>query len=268
MRCIPRYDFSYPHLPNQQLPISVEGGFQVQFLQRFTRKSNRRLFLSGVLALCTLPLPAIKTQLHAQERPEWTSWSESPHNSSRESNEITAVIVHYTAGGSLGSTVSWFRNPDAKVSSHYVVGRDGEIVQMVELDRAAWHAGKSELGSKNGVNRFSVGIEVCNWGKLRHEGGKFLTYNGQKYTGPEPFKDEKGDFWEPFTDAQYQAIATICNHCIKSFKIDHITGHSDISLPVGRKIDPGNAFDWTKLRTFLDKDYKGQFGTIDRPSSK
>ena len=198
------------------------------------------------------------------ERPEWTSWSESPHFNSRNNEEISAVIVHYTAGGSLNSTVSWFRNPQAQASSHYVVGRDGSIVQMVELDQAAWHAGKSEIGGRANVNKYSVGIEVCNWGKLRKEGDRFLTYTGNKYEGPTPFQDKQGGYWEPFTEEQYQAIAQICNHCLDKYKITHITGHSDIATPIGRKVDPGNAFKWDDLRSKLNKSYEGHFGPIER----
>lgn len=197
-------------------------------------------------------------------RPEWASWSASPHHSSRGSAPISAVIVHYTAGGALESTVGWFRNPDAKASSHYVVGRSGQVVQMVDLDRAAWHAGKSELGGKEGVNAFSIGIEVCNWGKLTKHGDDFFTYTGNRYQGETPYRDAQGQYWEPFTEAQYAAIAKICDESIEQFEISHITGHSDIALPIGRKIDPGSAFDWPRLKEQLSGPYAGAFGTIAR----
>ncbi len=128
----------------------------------------------------------------------------------------------------------------------------------------AWHAGKSELDGRPSVNKSSVGIEICNWGKLKKEGEEFLTYTGNKYSGPTPFQDAKGEYWEPFTDKQYEAVAKICSHCIEKFPIKYITGHSDIAVPVGRKNDPGNAFDWDKLRAALPASYKGQFGPIER----
>jgi N-acetyl-anhydromuramyl-L-alanine amidase AmpD len=65
---------------------------------------------------------------------------------------ISRIVVHITDGGArIGGTIAWFQNPDARVSAHYVIGQDGEIVQMVRHDDVAWHAG--------GANRDSIGIE-------------------------------------------------------------------------------------------------------------
>jgi N-acetyl-anhydromuramyl-L-alanine amidase AmpD len=66
--------------------------------------------------------------------------------------EITRVITHITDGGAdINGTISWFQNPAAKVSAHYVVGQDGEVVQMVLHKDIAWHAGAA--------NSDSIGIE-------------------------------------------------------------------------------------------------------------
>ncbi len=54
-----------------------------------------------------------------------------------------------------------------------MLGRDGKVVQMVALNQAAWHAGKSKIGSAEGVNAYSIGIEICNFGKLTKKGDKF-----------------------------------------------------------------------------------------------
>ncbi|MBT9553525.1 MAG: N-acetylmuramoyl-L-alanine amidase [Hydrogenophaga sp.] len=65
---------------------------------------------------------------------------------------IDRIVIHITDGGaSINGTISWFKNPAAKVSAHYVIGQDGEIVQMVAHKDVAWHA-----GSANGT---SIGIE-------------------------------------------------------------------------------------------------------------
>ncbi len=200
----------------------------------------------------------------SEERPDWLTWQPSPHHSARNASEITAIIVHYTAGASLASTSNWFRNPNAQVSSHYVVGRDGEVLQMVELDRAAWHAGKSEIDGKQGVNSYSTGIEICNWGKLTKTDDGFVTYTGNKYDGPKPFEDSDGVYWEPFTEEQYDAVLKICLDNIGRFPITHITGHSDISIPKGRKTDPGNAFDWERIQNGLKGKYAGQVGPLPR----
>ena len=75
---------------------------------------------------------------------------ESPNQSAR-SGGIDTIVMHYTTAQTMTSTVSWFLKPESRVSSHYIVGKDGEIVQMVRDGAKAWHAG--------GQNDSSIGIE-------------------------------------------------------------------------------------------------------------
>jgi N-acetylmuramoyl-L-alanine amidase len=203
--------------------------------------------------------------LHAAEPkfPEWVEWTASPHHSERRAEQVTAIIYHYTAGGSLRGTVKWFQNADSKVSAHYVIGKDGTVVQMVALDRAAWHAGTSVLAGVEGVNHFSIGFEIVNWGKLTRRDGKFFTYTGSEYQGPEPIAAESA-FWEPYTDAQYRALIRLTTALLDKYPIRHLTGHSDVATPKGRKIDPGPAFDWPRIKTALPDAYRGQVGPLSR----
>lgn len=53
------------------------------------------------------------------------------------------LVIHYTGDDSLGGAVAWLKQPEAKASAHFVIGRDGEVVQMVPINRRAWHAGAS-----------------------------------------------------------------------------------------------------------------------------
>lgn len=78
--------------------------------------------------------------------PDWVTWTPSPNHSPRRATEITAIIYHYTASGAQADTVKYFQDRASKVSAHYVLGRDGKVVQMVPLDQAAWHAGVSKIG--------------------------------------------------------------------------------------------------------------------------
>lgn len=96
--------------------------------------------------------------------------------------KIDAVIVHSTVINTLEGTERAFLDDKVRrVSAHYVVDRDGTIVQMVDERFTAWHAGVSELEGRTGVNDFSVGIEIVN------------------------LNDGK----DPYTDAQYDAVARI-----------------------------------------------------------
>ena len=66
--------------------------------------------------------------------------------------KIKRIVLHITDGGpQIGGTIAWFQNPQARVSAHYVIGQDGEVVQMVAHACTAWHAGKA--------NADSIGIE-------------------------------------------------------------------------------------------------------------
>ena len=106
-----------------------------------------------------------------------------------------------------------------EVSSHFLVRRDGELVQFVPVERRAWHAGASSWRGRGRCNDFSVGIEL--------EG----TDDG------------------PFTDAQYARLAALIGHLRRTHPLRDIAAHSDIAP--GRKTDPGAAFDWPRLLASL-----------------
>jgi N-acetyl-anhydromuramyl-L-alanine amidase AmpD len=195
------------------------------------------------------------------KEPDWVQWTASPNHSKRRTAEISAIIYHYTAGGSQSDTVKYFQDPASKVSAHYVLGRDGKVVQMVPLNRAAWHAGESKLAGAAGVNSFSIGIEICNWGKLTKKDDKFYVWSGAPYRGPAPVR-AAGAYWEPYTDEQYKSLARLTNALLAKYSIKHITGHSDIALPKGRKTDPGAAFDYQRIKQLLPKSYAGQIGPL------
>lgn len=78
----------------------------------------------------------------------------------------TLLIVHYTATSSFSSPYGWLRNPLAKVSAHYLIGRDGVVAQLVDTDATAWHAGKSAWPGQRqlhgSLNATSIGYELVN----------------------------------------------------------------------------------------------------------
>ncbi len=141
--------------------------------------------------------------------------------SHRPARAISKIVVHVTEGAFWGS-VRWLKNPRAHASSHYVVARNGRIVQLVHLSDIAWHAGNWRVNSQ------SVGIE--------HEG---LTY------GP-----------DGFTDAQYRASARltawIANRSLMPIDRAHIIGHAQVPAPgggrggAGHHTDPGPNWQWSR----------------------
>jgi N-acetyl-anhydromuramoyl-L-alanine amidase len=104
-----------------------------------------------------------------------------------------------------------------KVSSHFFIRRDGEIIQFVSCLDRAWHAGVSSWKGRERCNDFSIGIEL------------------------------EGSDFEGFEPKQYLVLIGLVNKLKKSYPIEHIVGHSDIAP--GRKTDPGPYFDWSQLET-------------------
>ena len=104
---------------------------------------------------------------------------------------------------------------DLKVSSHFLIRRDGELIQFVPCSQRAWHAGASNWCGRARCNDFSIGIEL------------------------------EGSDFEPFTESQYAQLAQLIPALLAAYPILDITGHSDIAP--GRKTDPGPFFDWARI---------------------
>lgn len=105
-----------------------------------------------------------------------------------------------------------------RVSAHFLIRRDGELIQFVPCALRAWHAGVSSWRERGACNDFSLGIEL------------------------------EGCDSVPFTEAQYEALARLLHELRDRYPIIDVVGHSDIAP--GRKTDPGPCFDWTRLREF------------------
>lgn len=106
-----------------------------------------------------------------------------------------------------------------RVSSHFLVRRDGSLVQFVSCADRAWHAGESMWRGAPRCNDFSIGIEV------------------------------EGTDAEPYADVQYGQLARLCRALARRYPIADIVGHCDIAP--GRKTDPGPAFDWPRFERTL-----------------
>lgn len=103
----------------------------------------------------------------------------------------------------------------ARVSAHFFIRRGGELIQFVPCGARAWHAGASCWQGQERCNDFSIGIEL------------------------------EGTDDQPFTDAQYAALAPLVRLLRQSYAIEAVVGHSDIAP--GRKTDPGPCFAWHRL---------------------
>ena len=94
------------------------------------------------------------------------------------------IVVHYTAGTSARTAAEFLAKEEVKASAHLVIGRQGELFQLVPFDTEAWHAGRSCYGGRANLNRYSIGIELDNlqWrtiGKCHQTGKSSIGRNDQ-----------------------------------------------------------------------------------------
>lgn len=143
-----------------------------------------------------------------------TDWSEAIHYDVRKPNY---VIIHHTAQRSINQTIRTFQLEHTEVSAHYVIGRDGRIVQMLNDYLRSWHAGRSKWGTITDMNSVSLGIELDNNGR------------------------------EAFPEAQIQSLITLLDTLKTRYRIPftNIIGHADIAPT--RKDDPSVFFPWKRL---------------------
>ena len=154
------------------------------------------------------------------------------------------IVLHYTAGTSAESSSIFLTRPDVSVSAHLVIGRKGEVFQLVPFNIEAWHAGKSWYAGRGGLNRYSLGIELDNLEKLRFSGNLFVAECGRVVPPDEVYTDCSGDhptYWHRYTERQIRVLQEICSLLEETYPIRDVVGHSVITP---RKIDPGPALEF------------------------
>ncbi len=171
-----------------------------------------------------------------------------------EPGQLDMIVMHYTAGTTLSGAVSHLAKPHVKASAHLVLGRDGSIVQMIPLNRKAWHAGRSEYANRTGINQYSIGIEMVNAGPLKRAGSHFVSLYGGRFDEEEGMeavhRNESGArHWHIYTEAQIMCAFELCGALVERFNIQYIVGHEEVAPQ--RKTDPGPAFPLDTLRDQL-----------------
>lgn len=149
------------------------------------------------------------------------------------------VVIHYTASSDLDATVDFFKKN--AVDIHFLIGKDGSIVQMVPCNKQADHAGESEWKNLKWLNKYFLGIEVVCLGPVKRvASGKFNDGYDRPYKGkPRDKLMLQNRFWDPFTIEQEKALKELVDWMLATYKfpVDNIVGHHEVAP--GRKIDPG-----------------------------
>lgn len=184
-------------------------------------------------------------------------------NNSPLVGSVDGVVLHYSGGSSGRKTAGWAQE-DIGRSWHFMVCRDGDVIQQVPLDKAAWHAGRSEWPHSSGetvsgANGHTIGIELANHGRVYLEGGRFVyELAGQlhRYHGEPPVQAElvfdngvvEAGWWEPYPSAQISALQELLGLLEDVGVPMRLRGHEEIAVPFGRrKTDPGPLFPWGLL---------------------
>ena len=150
------------------------------------------------------------------QRSALAEWKPSPNHGLRKPS---VIVLHYTVEDTLEGSRDILSDAERKhpVSSHYLLDRDGRLLQLVPDHLAAWHAGAGRWGSLDDLNQASIGIEIVNTGS------------------------------EPFPEVQIDALIALLRDLTQRHGISpqQVIGHAD--LAPGRKIDPGRWFPWKNL---------------------
>jgi N-acetyl-anhydromuramyl-L-alanine amidase AmpD len=164
------------------------------------------------------------------------------------------IIIHYTAGRSAESSANYLCGTDVKASAHLVIGREGEIYQLVPFDTIAWHAGESQYAGREWLNQYSIGIELDNAGPLEKVGTEYQSWFKERYQANDVLyarhrNETNSSYWHIYTQKQIEACNMVCSLLIERFGVSTILGHEEISPT--RKQDPGPAFPLDKFRDNL-----------------
>ncbi len=163
------------------------------------------LALSLLLAACA-PMP--------QRAGIPTNWQGSPNFNERKPN---FVVMHHTGDDTVDQALRTLADAARSVSAHYLIGRDGTIIQLIDERARAWHSGESKWGADTDLNSASLGIELDNNGR------------------------------EPFAEAQISALLRLLADIRERYHIPvaNFLGHADVAPR--RKTDPSGHFPWKTL---------------------
>ena len=137
-------------------------------------------------------------------------------NYDERSKSIDGIVLHCCAFSAEEAIKSF---EEAGVSAHYIIDLNGKIIKLVDVEKRAWHAGKSFWKNQESLNNNTIGVEVCNLSL------------GQT----------------PYDKRQIFALMRLCKSLMKKYHISkkNIVGHADIAP--SRKADPGKCFPWAYL---------------------
>lgn len=169
------------------------------------------------------------------------------------------LVIHFTAGWSAQSSIDGWRERNNGVCAHFIIDRDGKIIQCRPCNRTAGHAGASSWKDPKtgntyyGLNSCSIGIELANAGDMTRQPDEYPRYLMGNLAGkPIPRLEAKHknggpvSKWEVYPQAQIDACEALSKVLVARYNLDDVIGHDDAAPR--RKTDPGPAYPMQKLR--------------------
>lgn len=164
----------------------------------------------------------------------------SPNRRPRVGEErIRFVVLHGTWMATDADAVARLTDEVSQVSCHYYISRTGEVTQLVREADVAWHAGKSFWQGLEGLNPWSLGVEIGNVGPFA---GRVPSVAEEA-----AISDSQWAAAEPYTEAEYAAVIALLKDVLARHGLgpEAVLGHDEVAP--GRKTDPGAHFDWGRL---------------------
>ena len=157
------------------------------------------------------------------------------------------IVAHFTAAPA-SAAAKMFESPDAVGSVHVLIMRDGTVHQLVPFDFASRHAGVSNWKGVSGLNAYSIGIGLDNWGGLARDGSRWKSWSGEVIpTERVALVGQPPTGWEAYTPDQLRAFFHVSCALRRAYPtLEELVGHEQISPQ--RKTDPGPAFPLAELQ--------------------
>lgn len=162
------------------------------------------------------------------------------------------LVFHYTVLDYASTIRSFGPTGRRNASAHLVVSRSGDVTQMVDFNRRAWHAGTSSWDGRQDINTYSIGIEVENYGYLHQKPDGFVSDNNNNVDPSQVIMAKHKNpactakFWQQYTQDQLAVCEQLATTLASSYKLKDVVGHDDIAP--SRKFDPGPAFPMERMR--------------------
>ncbi|HJS19114.1 MAG TPA: N-acetylmuramoyl-L-alanine amidase [Anaerolineales bacterium] len=184
------------------------------------------------------------------------------------------IVMHFTTGTRIESTIAHFRNINSGVSAHLLIARDGRVIQFLPFNAISFHAGFSWWERDSSLNRYSIGIELDNAGILKQSGAGWMRKgipiadaDVQVLTHR---RESKPRGWHTFTEIQLDVaekiVRALAEHYGGTQKIE-LLGHDDVNL--ANRLDPGPAFPMEDIRerVFGRREARIRIFTMNRTAS-